>query len=125
MENGKPASKLERNIEYYSEEDIKMAKELAEQKAQNKEEAMSARSLFQLAGAVKNVTITQTSAEGNTMADMDCFRTGTIKAALMKRNVRSHFLLCRAGRLSLHIQRWKIHVRCQRNHLAISCLPQI
>lgn len=81
MENGKPASKLERNIEYYSEEDIKMAKELAEQKAQNKEEAMSARSLFQLAGAVKNVTITQTSAEGNTMADMDCFRTGTIKAA--------------------------------------------
>ncbi len=81
MENDKPASKLERDIKYYSEEDIEMAKELAEQKAQNKEEAMSARSLFQLAGAVKNVTITQTSGEGNTMADMNCFRTGTIKAA--------------------------------------------
>lgn len=80
MENGKPASKLERNIEYYSEEDIKMAQELAERKTQNKEEAMTARSLFQLSGAVKNVTITQTSGEGNTMADMDCFRTGTIKA---------------------------------------------
>lgn len=81
MENGKPASKLERNITYYSEEDIKMAKELAEQKAKNKVEAMSARSLFQLAGAVKDITISQTSGEGNTMADMGCFGTGTIKAA--------------------------------------------
>lgn len=36
MENGKPASKLERNIEYYSEEDIKMAQELAERKHRTK-----------------------------------------------------------------------------------------
>lgn len=85
QENGMLVSKLERNFEYYLDKDLEVMQE--QKKIQSSGDVMTARSLFQLMGPVKEVAITQTSGNGNSMEDMGCFQTGIIKAFFDKRGM--------------------------------------
>lgn len=67
-------------VRHDQERKTQVAESSSEEEVEIQKTPLTSRSLFQLAGPVKEVTITQKSGKENTMKDMYCYQDGTIKA---------------------------------------------